>query len=869
MERMKIIIATIIITFFPIVVLGVNVNPVFIENSGQLNYTDGENAENVQYYIKMNTQTVFFFEGFIAYVTEKEDKNGRTQLFRLDMLLNSSSNCKILANHLNTSPIYNYYNSERAHIHAQTYPEIVYQNVYPNIDLRFYLNDGQLKYDFIVKPGGRVDKIDLAFDGCDSISITEQGHLTVYTKNGQLQNFSPVTFQLTDHGRKSHVNSSYKINAERFAGFNVENYNKNLPLIIDPTQNWSTYYGGNNGDQSEGVTSNGSNVYITGNTQSTDLPTVAGSFQSSNSGGKDLFITKFDNSGNHLWTTYYGGGSDDLGEEISMIDSDIYITGTTQSSDFPVSTGAFQGSLGGGRDAFIIKMNGAGNRIWATFYGGSNDDLGNDIDCENGKVIVTGYTQSTDFPVSGGAFQGSFAGGEDAFVVKLDSSGTQDWATYYGGSANDQGNGVSFDNDGEVYFTGLTQSSDFPITGGAFQTTLDGGDDAFVAKLDGSGNQLWGSYYGGNNADAANSIDNNAGDSLVVVGRTESSDFPVSTGAFQSSNAGGREAFIFCMDESGSREWASYYGGSNDDFGEGVSVSNTCDSIYLVGRTQSSDFPTTSDGFQTTLQGGYDAFLTGFNFSGNQYYSTYYGGSDNDDRAQSVSVSSLSIYFTGNTSSSNFPTTSGAHQTSLVNSPDGFLASFNFTDCSSALPIELLSFEATSEDHKIVKCEWSTASEINNDYFVIQRSKNGQTFEQTGTIQGAGNSSTQLNYVFYDEHPYSGVSYYRLKQIDFDGKFSYSQIRSVFLDEPPIIDIYPNPSSGEISVIIRSPKDMTVDMSIYNSVGQNILFKQQSLEKGRTEIKINLTEYDSGTYFIRIKTPYDLYIHKQVYKEGG
>jgi murein DD-endopeptidase MepM/ murein hydrolase activator NlpD len=352
-----------------------------------------------------------------------------------------------------------------------------------------------------------------------------------------------------------------------------------------------------------------------------------------------------------------------------------YVTGRTRSSAFPATLGAWDGSLEGYSDAFIAKLNPAGSRlVYATYLGGDGVDGGSSIAVDNG-AYVTGRTSSSNFPVTPGAWDGSYGGGDlygDAFVAKLNPTGSGlVYATYLGGSGVDWGSGIAVDSGGNAYVIGPTLSSDFPATPGAWDGSLEGYSDAFVAQINLAGSGLvYATYLGGSGGDNGLGIAVDSGGNAYVTGETTSPDFPAIPGAGDGSyGGGGRDAFIAKLNPAGSGlVYATYLGGDGDDQGSGIAV-DSGGNVHVTGWTDSSDFPATPGAWDRSYGGGVcigykpcaDAFIAKLNPArSGPVYATYLGGSSNDKGSGIAVDSSGNAYVTGETLSSDFPATPGA-----------------------------------------------------------------------------------------------------------------------------------------------------------------------------------------------------------------
>jgi beta-propeller repeat-containing protein len=570
------------------------------------------------------------------------------------------------------------------HTNLPTYGEIIYRNLWPHIDLVFRSENGQLQYKFLLRPGARVQDIQLAYRGAKRLSVDGDGNLTIHTSLRNFTDTRPFTYQLLD-GKRVQVASRFGLQPQsktRF-GFIVGAYDYSRDLVLDPGLVYSTYLGGTGDDGAEAIAVDSAGQgYIAGWTYSaTDFPTTSGAYRRTNQGSEDVFVAKLNSSGSALiYSTYLGGTSDEPYWSASIAVDPAgypYVAGTTLSPDFPTTPGAFQTTLKGFYNAFVTKLNRDGSSlVYSTYLGGSVYDGAYYSDAiavdRRGNAYVTGFANSPDFPTTPGAYQTSLKGPENAFVTKLNTTGTGlVYSTYLGGSSYDSATGVAVDSDGEAYLTGYTYSTDFP-TRNPYQSTNHGGANAFVTELNRNGTDLiYSTYLGGTGFDAGGAITVDWSGSAYVVGDAGSSDFPTTPGAFQTTYSGGADdVFVTKLNRSGSAlVYSTYLGGTLNDYANAITV-DTAGQAYVTGFTNSMNFPTTPGAYNTTFNGAGppwfygDAFVTKLNSHGNALvYSTYLGGSGDDlglgialDRADKV-------YVAGSTNSTNFPTTAGAFDT--------------------------------------------------------------------------------------------------------------------------------------------------------------------------------------------------------------
>jgi len=550
-----------------------------------------------------------------------------------------------------------------------TYGRVLYRELYPGIDLVFYGCKGKLEYDFVVRPGADPRQIVLGFSGTNGMQIDTQGDLMLRTGLGVIRQRKPLVYQEIDGVRRA-ISGSYVLRGRHQVGLRTAAYDHRTPLIIDPVLSYSTYLGGSGFDQGFGIAvDSAGNVYVIGYTTSTNFPTTSGAFQTTSGGpafvtklnpagsalvystylggvdgrsiavnsagnayvtggvtsasnfpttpgafqatspgGKDAFVTALNAAGSALvYSTYLGGSSDEFGYGIGVDGAgNAYVTGTTSSTNFPTTPGAFQTALGGQSDAFVTKLNPAGLAAYSTYLGGWGADSGYGIAVDSaGNAYVTGAAGSPNFPRTTG---GTSQSGLHAFVSKLNPAGSAPlvYSIFLGGSYN-IGNGIAVDHLGNAYVTGISYVSDFPTTPGVYQATFGGAWDAFATKLNPAGFALYSTFLGGSSKDGGYSIAVDGAGNAYVTGFTFSGNFPTTPDALPPPTQGSH-AFVTALNPAGSAIYSTYLGGSIQEFGYGISV-NSAGNAYVTGTTASTNFPTTPGAFQTTLSGTTDAFV--------------------------------------------------------------------------------------------------------------------------------------------------------------------------------------------------------------------------------------------------------------------
>jgi len=567
------------------------------------------------------------------------------------------------------------------------YAKVKYSGVYPGVDLVFYGKQDLLEYDFIVSPGTDPQVVALGFEGITGMRVDEKGDLLLRTNAGEIRQSRPVVYQEINNARRI-IPASYLIKGKNQIAFQIANYDRSKPLVIDPTLAFSTHAGGSLNEQASAIAvDSAGNAYITGNTSSLDFPTTPGAFDTQKTTpAEDVFVTKMNATGTALiYSTYFGGSNREAGNDIAVDGSgNAYVIGLTESSDIPITPGAFRTTPVGTDefDVFAFKLNATGTALGYSTYLGPVVGDGIAVDSA-GNAYLTG-SANDDYPTTPGAFQTMHGGGgSDAFVTKLNSTGTAlVYSTFLGGTGFDVGTKIAIDSAGNVYVVGVTDGG-FPVTPGAFQTSPGGTNDAFVARLDSTGTVLvYSTLLGGSREDIGGGLAINASGNAYVTGFSDSINFPVTPGAFQTvKSVGGVDAFVTELSASGNAlVYSTYLGGDGIDSANGIAL-DAAGNASIAGLTLSTDFPTTADAIQSDLRGDGDAFVTRLNATGTALvFSSYFGGG-NGDSARDIWVDSAgSIYLTGVTGSADFPITPGAFQTELNGFADTFISKLVFSN---------------------------------------------------------------------------------------------------------------------------------------------------------------------------------------------
>lgn len=831
----------------------------FIENKGQL--IDQNNVLNpkVKYLLSLPSLNVQLKQNSFSYDVystevkhvdapgeEIDEKNNQQILYhfhRIDIeFIGANANPEIV-NEGRFDQSLNYYTTGTPESGIQgvsSYSKVTYKDLYPGIDLEFVARSSDSKpveYNFIIHPGADPSRIQWRYKGVNS--DLNQGKVVLTTRHGLVNEQIPHSYI---KGNNQTVNVNYAKNQEGLFTFDIAGYDKNQTLIIDPLPSlqWATYYGDSGDDILFGICTDGSgNIYATGRSTSTSNIATSGSYQSTYGGGSgyggggDVILVKFNSSGTLQWATYYGNTAHEQGQSIGIDNSgNLYIQGTTSSPSGLGTTGCFQSNRGGTNynDPFLAKFDNNGFRLWSTYYGAQGNDRGSTnalaVDA-NANVYFGGINNSANNTQvsSAGAYQltnGSTAAYDEPFVAKFDSSGNRVWGTYYGGggSAHRGLFGIAINSSSEVILVGRTPTASVSLSASPYQSSYGGGSyDAFWGILDVNGaNLVYGTLVGGNGVDILRSCHVDQNGDIILSGYTESSSNIASSGAFQTSLSGSRDALLMKFSPSGSLIWSTYFGGTGTDDCLQISSNATGDLFFCGTSTSTSDVATTG-AYQTSNGGGSDGFLTKFEGTGVQKWGTYIGGSGSDVLAQVVHTSAGPLTV-GYTESSSGIATTGSHQDTYSGTRDGFIAYFQDLQGTNNAGINMVKSPsgyvcAGSQD---IIIEVTNAGLNTIDSVVIQWEVNGvaQTdFKLTDSLAPGSNMDVTLGSVNFQSSALSKIKAWTT--LPNNGADTSNGNDTVYVEFMPGLDgIY---SIGGTSPDYATISDATADLNAFGVCG--------------------------------------------------
>ncbi len=695
---------------------------------------------------------------------------------RIDVTLKGANPHPAILTDENTGTLYNYYLGKLAVVNVPSFNRVTYKNIYPNIDLVFEDHHSKdavgPEYSFIVHPGGDAHQIKMKYTGAGNISLEDQHTLSVAMPQGFIKETGLRGYWRED-GSASDVSYHFK---NRMLSFNTS-VDKDKTLIIDPSIIWGSYFGG---------------------------------------------------KGSENWDTE---------SEIALDgNNNVYLTGSTRSSNNIATAGAVMGTYGGDRDIFIAKFSLDGTQIlWATYFGGSGMDAAYGVCCDShNNVMITGFTESPNVITTPGVFQDTLLGPSDVVIAKFSTTGQLIWSTLMGGPDDvdhEHGRSMIRDANDNIYICGYSSATSNIATPGAYQFHSRAAGDAFLVKFNPNGQKIWGTYFGGGGRDRAHALCFDPFGHIYFVGTTKSKKF-IAVNGFQSVYGGSEDAFIAKFDTAGAFYWSSYYGGSNGDRARGVK----CDgvgNVYLDGWSNSSNTNSisTPNGFQPNPGGGNDGFLVKFTPAGNRVWGTYFGGNQSDIFYGMTIDPQANLYVCGSTASNNNIASSGAFQSVHSLGRDAMVAKFD------------------SSGNRI----WSTylGGIADDDSYDIERDSSGMIYldlDSFGPLPvTAGAYQTTVR----------GQDDLAVFEMNFNDTIGGNspvpkliEAASASMDH---LKIYPNPSSGLMTAEFESSQKMGITLTVFDGIGRMVFSQPIQATEGINTFSLNLSELEDGIYVLQLQ----------------
>jgi hypothetical protein len=664
----------------------------FIPNQGQIINDEGSQEEEILYYSHNSDVSCFIKKDELSIVLSQKNEILLSSMisepqeystFRYDIkFLNINLKTHLIPT--GESDVYcSFYINDIVAEKLKTYRKLNFIDYYENINLIYYYKSGNLKYDFVLRPGADVGNIEFKLVGVNSYWISEIGDLIIETPMGNFIKPKPIVYQYDHVGKISYVDTEYQIIEGIISFIVLDEYDISKDLIIDPELGMVSYCGGSSDDALFALKQDtDGNYYMAGETSSINFPVTPGAFQQTKSSGIDCTVLKFNSGMKAVWITFIGGNATERFLDLNIDMNNIWLVGETTSSNFPLRGNSFQKQYGGGSadiiiarisndgllnystyfgsgsydsspqscvdnlgnlwltgrtnsgslhftsDAeqtkkgseyasFILKFSQAGNLLYSSFYSSDANVYGEGIACdEYNNIYITGYSDSKKLPNSNIGYMQFNQGNYDAFVAKFNNNGKNIWSAFYGGSANDYCSNITIDEFGDIYIFGHTNSANFPIIGNAIQKNILGSFDTFIVKMNSESDIIWSTYFGGNGFDGFNNdiyyqlagLDVRNG-VLAVAAMTTSSNLKVTPDAYQSKYSGGSDSFVALFDTKfGTLNYCSYFGGSSSERPYDIIINKT-NSIVNVGRTLSKDINTSKNAFQKQSGGQLDGYI--------------------------------------------------------------------------------------------------------------------------------------------------------------------------------------------------------------------------------------------------------------------
>lgn len=592
------------------------------------------------------------------------------------------------------SATFNYFlgsNSTEWQIGVPAYEAVRYEGIYPGVDLRLRKAGGRLEYDLLLDRGAPLDGIEICCDGARTLTVDRTGALVVAFDGGEIRHLPPISWEEAPDGSRRPLRVAYRILSADSFGFVAENRNADHLLVIDPGLDWASYLGGSSFDfiLDAALDASGA-VTVVGETSASDFPATNGAYDTTYNGSgpptSDVFVARFDATGSALiYATYLGGTSGDKPYGVAVDGQGTATVVGNCGSGFPTTAGAWDTTLSGSSDAFVSRLTPNGTSlVFSSYLGGGSGDVANAVALgSDDEPVVVGVTSSSDFFVSPGAFDSGASGQSDVFVTRFNSTGSGlVYSSRLGGNDGDVGTAVDVLPAGDPVVVGVTSSTDFPTTAGAFDASLGGRSDAFAARLNASGTALvYATLLGGSKGDVAEAVAVEGSGAAVVAGVTSSSDFSVVGGGLDAGGGGASDAFAAKLRPDGTGLIFSSLVGGSRGDVPKGVLLDKSGAIVVAGQTSSTNFPTTPGAYDSSAGGSADAFVYQLSPDGSSLLYSSYYGGSGSDGGEGLTGDGAALAVVVGVAGSGDLPTPGGFDGSLSGSGDGFVAALDIAAC--------------------------------------------------------------------------------------------------------------------------------------------------------------------------------------------
>ncbi len=680
----------------------------------------GEYPDEVSYYAKAAYGNMFVTnKGKLAYNLAKRSGDDMQSFAFFENFIGANTPV-IQGNDGTTGQYHRFKGNNFQHTEKTNYASVSLLKLYDGIDLELLMRTNNIEKIFAINPGADPEQIKISLDGPNALAVNE-GQLLLETEFGNVSFTKPVAYQIIN-GNKKEIPVKYCILADNTYGFKTGNYDKTHTLYIDPLLA-STFIGGTSNDYGKSMEfdQNG-HLFVTGYTWSASYPTTAGAYDENYNGGDyDVFVSRFDSTLTTLEaSTFIGGSSFDMGMDLTIDPStgSVFVTGYVDSNDFPtLGTGYSQIYNGGPSDVFVCRLsNDLGSLDASTFLGGSDEEEAYSIifNSVSNNVYITGFTTSSDYPTTAGAFDETLDGaGEAVFVTQMNYNlSSVINSTFIEGNNTDKTKAMAFDQNNDILLTGHTNSFDFPTTASAYDLTHNSSNDVFITRINSNLSSILNStFVGGASYERGNDIILDPDNNIFVTGYTASTDFPTTSGVLSETFHASVDSYVLKINNDlSSLIHSTFIGGSFWDYAYGI-LFDSDDNIFISGNTYSADYPTTVGAYDTVHSvsdaSSTDVFISKLDTSlTNLMSSTFIGGIGFDYQEDIVMDMYNQIFITGYTASDNYPTTPGVYQETFNGTPvstrEVFISKFD-KNLSTVPPVII------TQPHDTTACENSEA----------------------------------------------------------------------------------------------------------------------------------------------------------------